>query len=122
MAETSTVGGVMSGYWAMGRLKSAIPPASVTMIDSTDAKIGRLMKKLENTCNLRKRQGDTETRRQGDKETKIVTGCGRCLRSPCLLVSLSPCLRFSPCLLVPFSPTGGDGEPRCARSGRRVRP
>ena len=27
-----------------------MPPASVMMIDSTDAKIGRLMKKLENTA------------------------------------------------------------------------
>src|SRR4051812_7280442 len=32
----------------MGNVNSATPPASVTMIDSTEAKIGRLMKKLEN--------------------------------------------------------------------------
>src|SRR5262245_1719148 len=38
----------MSGYCAIGRLKTAIPPASVMMIDITEAKIGRLMKKLEN--------------------------------------------------------------------------
>ena len=48
MAETSTVGGVISGYCAIGNVNSAMPPASVMMIDSTEAKIGRLMKKLEN--------------------------------------------------------------------------
>src|SRR6516225_7536739 len=40
----------MSGYWAMGRVKTAMPPARVMMIDSTEAKIGRLMKKRENTA------------------------------------------------------------------------
>src|SRR5262245_5179010 len=45
MADTSTVGGVISGYWATGRLKTATPPASVTRMDSTEAKIGRSMKK-----------------------------------------------------------------------------
>ncbi len=49
MAETSTVGGVMSGYCAIGKLKTAIAPARVMMIDNTEAKMGRLMKKLENT-------------------------------------------------------------------------
>src|SRR5947207_15806259 len=48
-AETSTVGGVISGYCAIGSPNSATLPASVTMIDSTEAKIGRLMKKRENT-------------------------------------------------------------------------
>src|SRR5271157_1186902 len=47
-AETSTVGGVISGYWAMGNTHTAIPPASVMTIDSTEAKIGRWMKKREN--------------------------------------------------------------------------
>src|SRR5262245_46125768 len=42
----------MSGYWAMGRPKSAMAPARVTKMDSTDAKIGRLMKKLVNTVHL----------------------------------------------------------------------
>src|SRR5579871_6240944 len=50
MAYTSTVGGVMSGYWAMGRLKTEIPPARVMMIDSTEANMGRSMKKRENTA------------------------------------------------------------------------
>jgi len=43
------VGGVISGYCAIGSPNSATLPASVTMIDSTEAKIGRLMKKRENT-------------------------------------------------------------------------
>src|SRR5262249_19314774 len=48
-ADTSTVGGVISGYWAMGNEKTAMPPANVMMIDNTEAKIGRLIKKFENT-------------------------------------------------------------------------
>src|SRR3954466_7861970 len=39
----------MPGYGAIGKAKSAISPASVTKIDSTDAKIGRLMKNNVNT-------------------------------------------------------------------------
>src|SRR5512135_3138745 len=42
-----TVGGEMSGYWDTGREKLAITPASVMMIASTLAKIGRSMKKRE---------------------------------------------------------------------------
>jgi hypothetical protein len=48
-ALTSTVGGAISGYCAIGRVNSAMPPARVMMIDNTEAKIGRLMKKFENT-------------------------------------------------------------------------
>src|SRR5437764_13522729 len=48
-AETSTVGGVMSGYCAMGKVQPAMLPASTVTIDSTEAKIGRLMKNWENT-------------------------------------------------------------------------
>src|SRR3954447_8200660 len=51
MADTSTVGGVISGYWATGRLKTATPPASVTRMDSTVAKIGRSMKNRVNVPN-----------------------------------------------------------------------
>src|SRR5262245_48422238 len=47
-AETSTVGGAISGYCASGSVKRAMVPPSTITIDSTDAKIGRLMKKLEN--------------------------------------------------------------------------
>ena len=42
------MGGVISGYWATGSTHTAMPPPSVMMIDSTEAKIGRWMKKREN--------------------------------------------------------------------------
>ena len=48
MADTSTVGGVISGYCAIGNVNSAIEPPSVMMIEQTEAKIGRSMKKREN--------------------------------------------------------------------------
>src|SRR5579871_2893209 len=48
-AVTTTVGGVTSGYWAIGRLNTATAPARVMTMDSTDAKIGRSMKKREIT-------------------------------------------------------------------------
>src|SRR5579884_1515741 len=41
------LGGVIGGYCANGRLKSATAPARVMTIDSTAAKIGRSMKKWE---------------------------------------------------------------------------
>jgi hypothetical protein len=40
-------GGVMWGYCATGSVRSASPPISVMTTDSTVAKIGRSMKKLE---------------------------------------------------------------------------
>src|SRR5689334_5572322 len=52
-ADTSTVGGVISGYWAIGSVISAMPPPRVMTIDSTEAKIGRLIKNLENTILVR---------------------------------------------------------------------
>src|SRR5207244_11729419 len=48
-ADTSTVGGAISGYWAIGSVNNAMLPPSVMTMDSTEAKIGRLMKKRENT-------------------------------------------------------------------------
>src|SRR5579859_4317640 len=48
-ADTSTVGGAISGYCASGNVNSAMVPPNTMTIDSTEAKIGRLMKKLENT-------------------------------------------------------------------------
>src|SRR5262249_37975404 len=51
-ADTSTVGGVMSGYWATGSVNNAMVPASTITMDSTEAKIGRLMKNFENTSKL----------------------------------------------------------------------
>src|SRR5438128_9842386 len=100
MANTSTVGGVISGYCAIGRLKTEIPPARVMMIDSTEAKIGRSMKNRENTAYSRQKT-DKETRRQGDKENGgyVVSAAetsasgrfrpGSVSLSPCLFVSLS---------------------------------
>src|SRR5262249_20379508 len=49
-ADTCTVGGVMSGYWATGRPTTLTTPAIVMTIDSTLAKIGRSMKKCEITA------------------------------------------------------------------------
>ena len=48
-ADTSTVGGAISGYCATGSVNRAMPPPSVMKMDSTAAKMGRLMKKRENT-------------------------------------------------------------------------
>src|SRR5207248_6755001 len=45
---TMMLGGVIGGYCASGRLRAATAPARVMTIDSTAAKIGRLMKKCEN--------------------------------------------------------------------------
>src|SRR5437588_11748838 len=44
-ADTSTVGGAISGYWATGNVNSAMLPPRVMTMDSTEAKIGRSMKK-----------------------------------------------------------------------------
>src|SRR4051794_16678602 len=41
---TWTVGGVISGYCATGRMKTAMLPMSVMITEITAAKIGRLMK------------------------------------------------------------------------------
>src|SRR4051812_24223172 len=41
---TCTVGGVISGYWATGRMKTAMLPISVMITEITAAKIGRLIK------------------------------------------------------------------------------
>jgi hypothetical protein len=43
------LGGVIGGYWAIGNVKTAILPANVMTMDITAAKIGRSMKKRENT-------------------------------------------------------------------------
>src|SRR5882724_4920517 len=39
-------GGAMLGYWAMGRVVMASTPANMTTMASTQAKMGRSMKKL----------------------------------------------------------------------------
>src|SRR5215218_3169547 len=68
-ADTSTVGGVISGYCATGKFISAMAPASVTTMDSTAAKIGRSMKKRENT-------GATSGVRKGDSNGPSCRGAG----------------------------------------------
>src|SRR5262249_26306483 len=47
MADTWTVGGATSGYWATGSCDRATTPTMTRTIDSTDAKMGRSMKKWE---------------------------------------------------------------------------
>src|SRR5712691_5751838 len=46
-ARTTTVGGAISGYCAMGSWNTAIPPTSTMTMERTAAKIGRRMKKWE---------------------------------------------------------------------------
>src|SRR5512141_3243630 len=46
-AATVTVGGAISGYWAIGRILAATRPAMTMMIASTLAKIGRSMKNFD---------------------------------------------------------------------------
>jgi hypothetical protein len=41
-----TVGGAICGYCAMGNLKAAAKPASTIIMDSTEAKIGLVIKNL----------------------------------------------------------------------------
>src|SRR6476620_7263034 len=45
--DTVMVGGAISGYWATGRRKKATPPKITKTIETTEAKIGRSMKKCE---------------------------------------------------------------------------
>src|SRR5262245_25663456 len=50
---TCTVGGVISGYWATGRMKTAMLPISVMITEITAAKIGRLIKNLATSLTVR---------------------------------------------------------------------
>src|SRR5436190_19869120 len=47
MADTWTVGGATSGYWATGSPNRATTPKMTRTIDNTAAKIGRSMKTWE---------------------------------------------------------------------------
>src|ERR1700676_3010870 len=51
---TWIVGGVISGYWEIGRLIKDISPISTMMIEITQANTGRSMKKRANTRSLRR--------------------------------------------------------------------
>ena len=46
-------GGAMGGYWEMGRLWMASPPATIIMMAITQAKTGRSRKKFDNIRGLR---------------------------------------------------------------------
>ncbi len=70
------LGGVICGYWAIGRLKTATPPVRVMMMDTTVAKIGRSMKKREN--NFRPLRGPTSPKRQrGFSTESLARASGR---------------------------------------------
>src|SRR5438874_2372078 len=45
--DTVIVGGAISGYWATGRRLNATPPRITKIIETTEAKIGRSIKKCE---------------------------------------------------------------------------
>ena len=51
-----TVGGVISGYWATGKMKTAMLPISTMITEITAAKIGRLMKNLATCFTVRARR------------------------------------------------------------------
>src|SRR6516162_6859612 len=64
---TLMVGGAISGYCAIGRRKKATPPTITNTIETTEAKIGRSMKKCEmrivELSGARKRLGRRRRRR-----------------------------------------------------------
>src|SRR6516225_2701474 len=72
------VGGVMSGYCAMGRLTTAMRPASTMTIEMTHAKTGRSMKKRANIwpplCCDKCRVEEMKCQKPlADKETRFIT-------------------------------------------------
>jgi hypothetical protein len=48
VVDTATVGGVISGYWAMGNTPTETAPAMTITMEMTLAKMGCSMKNLEN--------------------------------------------------------------------------
>ena len=46
VAVTTTVGGAICGYCAIGNCTAAVSPASTMIMDKTDANIGRVIKNL----------------------------------------------------------------------------
>src|SRR6266849_9642503 len=56
------LGGVICGYWATGSVGIATNPVRTMTMDSTAAKIGRLMKKRENTAYAQSGQRELVTR------------------------------------------------------------
>src|SRR5271156_5079768 len=75
MAVTSTVGGVTSGYWATGSVKTATPPASTKTTERTMAKTGRSMKNREITADhLRPEYRNSWGKNEPDVERTIGAG------------------------------------------------
>src|SRR6266568_7079992 len=78
---TLMIGGAISGYWATGRRKKATPPRIRNTIESTEAKIGRSMKKCEIRIDrlslgfrlrgIRRRRGILLLRRDLDPGTRL---------------------------------------------------
>jgi hypothetical protein len=64
------LGGVIRGYCATGKLKTATAPARVMTIDRTVAKIGRWMKKWENIDYSVSRSSDPDAREGGARQEK----------------------------------------------------
>ena len=67
-ARTTTVGGAISGYCAMGNWNAAIPPANTITMERTAAKIGRRMKKWEKFMS---RQNGASATRRSDAVTEM---------------------------------------------------
>src|SRR5271157_755360 len=76
--DTTTPGGVIRGYWAMGSAKRAIPPIKVMTMDSTAAKIGRSMKNRAIMARARSALGLVLRRRR--RPSWLVGGRGRLRR------------------------------------------
>src|SRR3954471_7073753 len=74
---TITVGGAIGGYIAMGSAHSAIAPASVIRIDRTVAKIGRSMKKRENTALARSGLGGMRSARSRGGGPAVLADAAR---------------------------------------------
>src|SRR5262245_23652969 len=55
MAVTCTVGGVISGYCAIGRVQTAASPTTSSTMENTHDRMGRSMKKAANTFYPQKR-------------------------------------------------------------------
>src|SRR6185312_12056786 len=78
VAETVTCTGVIVGYCCTGRNSTASPPASMKMIATTAAKIGRSMKKRENMRGAAAYFGAARLRsRRRDVRRRVDLGAGR---------------------------------------------
>src|SRR5262249_1404909 len=70
--DTCTVGGVIGGYWAIGKAIKAIVPTRMVTIERTAAKIGRSMKKREITASTWNHKGHKEHKeKSGDPDAVL---------------------------------------------------